>query len=313
MPFDRNDRFGRNNRNDNPGQGNRFDRGGDRPNRGGGFDRDNRGGFNRDNRGGGFDRDNRGGGFNRDARGGGFDRDNRQGGNEQRYDRQDRPYDADRRFESVFSNKLRAGKRRTYFFDVQKTKSNDYYLTITESTKRPDESYSRHKIFIYKEDFNKFLESLTDTIEHVKTELLPEYDFDEFARRYDGDEEGGERDFFDSRKAAVEKPAPKGFSSALKGEDDDAEDEFADDFSDDGDDYDDEESDDADFVPKKPVAADVEADEVEEDDDDDDVEDEDDDEDDDDDEDEDDDDEEDDAPNKNKAIEENDEDGDMKW
>jgi len=85
--------------------------------------------------------------------------------------------------ESVYSKKLRAGKRRTYFFDVKSTKANDYFLTITESKKRQDDSYERFKIFLYKEDFNKFLENLTETIDHVKKELMPHYDFDEFARR----------------------------------------------------------------------------------------------------------------------------------
>ncbi len=85
--------------------------------------------------------------------------------------------------ESVFSKKLRAGKRRTYFFDVKSTKANDYFLTITESKKRQDDSYERFKIFLYKEDFNKFIESLNETIDHIKRELMPHYDFDEFAKR----------------------------------------------------------------------------------------------------------------------------------
>ena len=84
----------------------------------------------------------------------------------------------------VYSKRLRAGRRRTYFFDVRTTKSNDYYLTITESKKRYNEDgYERHKLFLYKEDFNKFIEALQETVDHVKTELLPEYDFDEFSRR----------------------------------------------------------------------------------------------------------------------------------
>lgn len=90
----------------------------------------------------------------------------------------------DRRFESVYSNKVRAGKRRTYFFDVRKTKGDDYYLTLTESTKKfHGDRYERHKIFLYKEDFNRFLNGLQDAIDHVKTNLLPEYDFEEFDRR----------------------------------------------------------------------------------------------------------------------------------
>lgn len=89
-----------------------------------------------------------------------------------------------KRQESVYSNRVRAGKRRTYFFDVRKTKGEDYYLTITESTKRFDsDRYERHKIFLYKEDFNRFMEGLEDTVNHVKTELMPDYDYDEFTRR----------------------------------------------------------------------------------------------------------------------------------
>lgn len=82
----------------------------------------------------------------------------------------------------VFSQKLRAGKRRTYFFDVRETKSDDYYITITEKKRRQDGSFDRHKIYIYKEDFNKFLSTLETSMNHVKEELLPDYDFDEFTR-----------------------------------------------------------------------------------------------------------------------------------
>ena len=85
--------------------------------------------------------------------------------------------------DGIYSQRLRAGKRRTYFFDVRTTKSDDYYITITESKKRfDDDGYDRHKIFIYKEDFNKFLAALENTVNHVKDELLPEYNFDEFDR-----------------------------------------------------------------------------------------------------------------------------------
>ncbi|MEO0041451.1 MAG: hypothetical protein RL329_899 [Bacteroidota bacterium] len=78
---------------------------------------------------------------------------------------------------------MRAGKRRTYFFDVRRTKGEDYYLTLTESTKNFNGGYERHKIFLYKEDFNRFIQSLEETIHHIKTELMPQYDYDEFARR----------------------------------------------------------------------------------------------------------------------------------
>ncbi len=90
-----------------------------------------------------------------------------------------------KRQESVYSNKVKAGKRRTYFFDVRKTRGNDYYLTITESTRRfDDDRYERHKIFVYKEDFNRFMEGMEDTVNHIKTELMPDYDYDEFTRRH---------------------------------------------------------------------------------------------------------------------------------
>ena len=84
--------------------------------------------------------------------------------------------------EEVYSNKIRAGKR-TYFFDVRATRSEDYYITITESKRRFDgRGYDKHKVFLYKEDFNKFLAALTKTIDHVKTELMPDYDYEEFDR-----------------------------------------------------------------------------------------------------------------------------------
>ena len=89
-----------------------------------------------------------------------------------------------RKFESVYSKKVRAGKRRTYFFDVRRTKGDDFYLTLTESTKRFNgEGYERHKIFLYKEDFNRFINNLEEAISYVKTELMPDYDYDEFTRR----------------------------------------------------------------------------------------------------------------------------------
>jgi len=86
--------------------------------------------------------------------------------------------------ESVYSNKVRAGRRRTYFFDVRQTKGEDYYVTLTESTKKFNgDGYTRHKIFLYKEDFNRFLEGLNDAVSHVKNELMPDYDYEQFDRR----------------------------------------------------------------------------------------------------------------------------------
>src|SRR4249919_2260754 len=87
--------------------------------------------------------------------------------------------------ESVYSKRIRAGKRRTYFFDVRATRGNDYFLTITESRKRFNEDgYDRHKIFLYKEDFNKFIKALGEAIDYVKTELMPNFDFDAFNHDY---------------------------------------------------------------------------------------------------------------------------------
>ncbi len=87
----------------------------------------------------------------------------------------------DKRMESIYSKRIRAGKRRTYFFDVRSTRGNDYYLTITESRKRfTGEGYDRHKIFLYKEDFNKFIKGLNEAVDYVKTELMPDFDFDAF-------------------------------------------------------------------------------------------------------------------------------------
>jgi len=95
----------------------------------------------------------------------------------------------DKKMEAIYSKRLRAGKRRTYFFDVRSTKGNDYYLTITESRKRFDDNgYDRHKVFLYKEDFNKFLKALNEAVDYVKTDLMPDFDFDAFNHEYD--EEG---------------------------------------------------------------------------------------------------------------------------
>jgi hypothetical protein len=87
----------------------------------------------------------------------------------------------DKKMESIYSKRIRAGKRRTYFFDVKATRANDYYLTITESRKRfNDNGYDRHKIFLYKEDFNKFIKALGEAVDYVKTELMPDFNFDAY-------------------------------------------------------------------------------------------------------------------------------------
>lgn len=83
-------------------------------------------------------------------------------GTEQRIERQE-----------IFSRAVRAGKR-TYFFDVKATRRNDYYLTITESKKRYHRDgrfyFEKHKIFLYKEDFDKFSEGLAESIDFIKNE-----------------------------------------------------------------------------------------------------------------------------------------------
>ncbi len=84
--------------------------------------------------------------------------------------------------EEIFSKRIRAGKKRTYFIDVRSTRKSDYYVTITESKRKHPESkeFIKHKIFLYKEDFNKFVEGLNEAIDYVKENLLPEYDFEKF-------------------------------------------------------------------------------------------------------------------------------------
>lgn len=95
----------------------------------------------------------------------------------------------DKKMESIYSKRIRAGKRRTYFFDVRATRGNDYYLTITESRKRFDDNgYDRHKVFLYKEDFNKFIKALGEAVDYVKTELMPDFDFDAFNHDENPDE-----------------------------------------------------------------------------------------------------------------------------
>jgi len=81
--------------------------------------------------------------------------------------------------EEIFTKVVRAGKR-TYFFDVKATRKDDYYLTITESKKRLGKEgkvfYEKHKIFLYKEDFEKFSEGLKDAVTYIgngKESMVP--------------------------------------------------------------------------------------------------------------------------------------------
>ena len=114
----------------------------------------------------------------------------------------------EKKMESIYSKRIRAGKRRTYFFDVKATRANDYYLTITESRKRfNDNGYDRHKIFLYKEDFNKFIKALGEAVDYVKTELMPDFNFD----AYNHDEVPAEQEATEAvteTEVEVQTPAP---------------------------------------------------------------------------------------------------------
>ena len=77
------------------------------------------------------------------------------------------------KIENCFTRKVRAGKR-TYFFDVKAMKSSrDFYIVITESRRVDEQKYEKHKLFLYKEDFGKFIHALTETVDHIEKELLP--------------------------------------------------------------------------------------------------------------------------------------------
>jgi len=84
--------------------------------------------------------------------------------------------------EDIFSKPVRAGKR-TYFFDVKATRGDDYYLTITESKRRIDDngkfSYDKHKLFLYKEDFEKFADGLKEAFDFIKNEKGEDYGIEE--------------------------------------------------------------------------------------------------------------------------------------
>lgn len=92
--------------------------------------------------------------------------------------------------DEVYSKRIKAGKR-TYFIDVKATRGNDYYITITESKRKEDGfGYSKHKVFLYKEDFNKFANGLAEVINYVKDDLMPGYDFERYNNADNTDENG---------------------------------------------------------------------------------------------------------------------------
>lgn len=86
--------------------------------------------------------------------------------------------------DKLYAKRVRAGKR-TYFFDVKATRANDYFITITESRRQAQGdgfTYEKQKLFLYKEDFHKFIEALQEAVDHVKIDLLPDVDFTQFDR-----------------------------------------------------------------------------------------------------------------------------------
>lgn len=79
--------------------------------------------------------------------------------------------------DEVYSKRVPAGKR-TYFFDVKTTRSGeDYFITITESKRIDEGRYEKHKIFLYKEDFGKFVAAMHEVVLHIKDECLPGFEF----------------------------------------------------------------------------------------------------------------------------------------
>lgn len=105
-------------------------------------------------------------------------------------------YSHERSGDEIYSKPVRAGKR-TYFFDVKSTKgNNDFYLTITESKRRIEQdgrySYDKHKIFLYKEDFEKFTEGLEEAVEYIKAKCLKGEPISD--RHFQHEDEGQEND-----------------------------------------------------------------------------------------------------------------------
>ena len=105
-------------------------------------------------------------------------------------------YSHERSGDEIYSKPVRAGKR-TYFFDVKSTKgNNDFYLTITESKRRIEQdgrySYDKHKIFLYKEDFEKFAEGLEEAVEYIKTKCQKGEPISD--RHFQHEDEGQEND-----------------------------------------------------------------------------------------------------------------------
>ena len=110
--------------------------------------------------------------------------------------------------EEIFSKALRAG-RRTYFFDVRETKAGDYYLTITESKKFTNEDgtfyYKKHKIYLYKEDFDEFKNSLNETCNFIIDEKGSEVISEKHDKDFDSKKEKDEEESSDTENTNEEK------------------------------------------------------------------------------------------------------------
>lgn len=116
-------------------------------------------------------------------------------------------YDKDTRV--VFSRRIKAGTKRTYFFDVKESHNNNCFLVITESRRRlNDGGFDRDSIYIYREDINKFVEGLIDVVDVIKTEIMPNYDFTAF----DHHDEQPKANKNNSEKPAEEAPEEENFN-----------------------------------------------------------------------------------------------------
>lgn len=109
------------------------------------------------------------------------------------YEDYERGHAPERNSEDVYSKPVRAGKR-TYFFDVKATKgNNDFYLTITESKRRVERDgsfvFDKHKIFLYKEDFEKFQEGLQEAVQYIMHDLLHDQPIRQYTPREDQENE----------------------------------------------------------------------------------------------------------------------------
>ena len=96
-----------------------------------------------------------------------------------------------------------------YFFDIKSTRGNDYYLTITESKRRVNGdnfSFEKHKIFLYKEDFFKFASALNEAVDHIKHDLMPDFDFDAF--NHEDAPSSGDYEAGNGQEVAAPAPAP---------------------------------------------------------------------------------------------------------